>query len=131
MLWSCRQGDTEAYPGYTDGYGKAVGMPYAWHHPLDTSYDCFIGFKDASIPLSQGSIHNANVLYSSWLFRFIYYGTYGHLTIMQSLDQASLNLFGRYYSQTELNTGFTAVWPGIGTGSGWMKIYGNSGLYFY
>jgi hypothetical protein len=132
MLWSCRQGDTQGYYDYSAQ--KAVGMPYAWHHPVDPYYDTFIGFKDASMPLTQISRHHSYVTYNYWLIRFVYHGTSNHRTIMQSLNQASLDYFGISYSQTELyegGDGFWAIWPGIGEGRGWMKIYGNPNLYFY
>jgi len=130
MLWACRQGDT---PGQSYGspYNTIVGMPYAWHHPLNNNYDCFIGFNDASIPLAQISQHHSYVSYNSWLIRFVYHGTYSHKTISQALNQASIDYFGISYAQTELNNGFNATWPGVGSGPGRMVIYGNSNLYFY
>jgi len=49
MLWACFQGDPEGYPGYIDYKGRAVGMPFSWLHPISRG-DCFIGFKNASMP---------------------------------------------------------------------------------
>jgi hypothetical protein len=128
MLWACRQGDLS---GYMDGNGRAVGMPYAWHHPVDWNYDCFIGFKDASMPLTQTSTHNPSVTYYDWILYFIHYALYNHYTIMQALDQASQYCFSLPYYSTELHRRFWATWPYFGSGYGWMKIYGNPGIYLW
>jgi hypothetical protein len=134
ILWACRQGDLS---GYMDKNGRAVGMPYAWHHPVDPSGDCFIGFKDASMPLTQKSIHYPYVSYYNWFIYFIYYLTYHHYTIMQALDYASIDCLKRPYYQTELYTGFKAYWEYQGwprppeEGWGYMKIYGNPNIRVY
>jgi hypothetical protein len=104
--------------------GDFFGMSDAWHHPVDLNYDCFIGFKDASMPLTQPSQHNTAITYDVWLLRFIYYAAYSHLSVLGSLNSASLDHFGRVFTQTELYNGFTAYWP-AGSGWGQMKIYGN------
>jgi len=128
IIWSCRQGD--AYPGYTDDYGRAVGMAYAWHHGVDTN-DCFIGFTGASMPLTQVSEHHNWVTYGYWLNMFAYYLTISHYTIEDALDEASQYYFNLNWENTELYTGFDAVWPGYGTGEGWMKVYGTDDMYVY
>ncbi|MEM2969141.1 MAG: hypothetical protein QXJ40_04090 [Candidatus Bathyarchaeia archaeon] len=127
ILWACRQGD---HVGEQNGPLGVYGMPYAWHNPI-SSGDCFIGFKDASMPLTQKSIHYPYHSYSSWLVYFIYYLTYHHYTIMQSLDYASIECLQRSYYATELDDGFYAIWPGFGNGAGWMKIYGNPNIQVY
>jgi hypothetical protein len=136
ILWACRQGDVEGY--YDNSAQKAVGMPYAWHRPV-SSGDCFIGFKDASMPLTQVSEHHSYVTYNYWLIRFVYHATYNHRTVMQALDQASIDYFGISYSETELgrDDGFWADWPEypgwpeMPMTKGWMKIYGNPNIYLY
>jgi hypothetical protein len=129
ILWSCRQADE--YPGYDDPYGRAVGMPYAWHHGVDANSDCFIGFAGASMPLNQKSEHHGWLTYGFWLNMFAYYLTINHRTIIQALNDASLYQFNRQWTEMELYTGFTAVWPDFGSGNGWMKVYGNSNMYVY
>ncbi|PVX24416.1 MAG: hypothetical protein CW691_07660 [Candidatus Bathyarchaeum sp.] len=128
IIWSCRQAD--AYPGYTDAYGRAVGMAYAWHHGVDAN-DCFIGFTGASMPLTQVSEHHNWVTYGYWLNMFAYYLTISHYTIEDALDEASQYYFNLNWENTELYTGFDAVWPDYGTGEGWMKVYGTDDMYVY
>ena len=133
ILWACRQGDIEGYYDYSAG--KAVGMPFSWHHPV-TNYDCFIGFKDASMPLTQISNHT-NVIYMWWLYRVIVYLTYYHYTIMEALDRASMYYFNLPFYETELAKGFEADWPeypgwpAMPPSKGWMNIYGNPNIRVY
>ncbi|MGB9853460.1 MAG: hypothetical protein ACPLRY_01430 [Candidatus Bathyarchaeales archaeon] len=134
IIWACRQGDIEG--SYHSGVG-ARGMPFAWHHPVNHSYDCFIGFKDASIPLTQNSRHYPYVTYHAWIIAFIYYLTCQHYTIMQALDRASMDCFFLPYYQTELHNGFTADWPEypgwppMPPYSGKMWLYGNPDIRVY
>ena len=126
VIWACRQGDLI---GYMDANNKAVGMPHAWHHtPNLTSSGpyCFIGFKDASMPLTQESNRNASVIYRDFLTYFYYYALDQGFSVIEALDKASDDLYGIPYTDTELHTEFTAYWPGNMTGKGWMKIYGNN-----
>ncbi|MDR2699730.1 MAG: hypothetical protein LBC12_02805 [Nitrososphaerota archaeon] len=139
MLWTCWQGNAFDYPhtsSYNASHGMAAGMPLAWHHPLNNAYDCFIGFKGASMPLTQQSIHYPYLQYLLWLSAFVHHGTAMHRTIANSLDWASLDRYNISFSQTELNTGYNAAWYGsngalIGTGAGQMVIAGNRNLYVY
>lgn len=128
ILWSCRQGDT-IYDG-TDGDG-VKGMPYAWFYGSPTAGDCFIGFYNASMPLTQRSSHNTLYTYKLWLDKVVYYLTQGHYTIINALNQASQDYFARNYYDTELDDGFYAIWPNIGSDWGWMKIYGNTNIQVY
>lgn len=130
IIWACRQGD------YVGGWGPlgVYGMPHAWHHttnlPSDGPY-CFIGFEDASMPLTQTSKHNASVIYRDFVMYFDYYAIYHGYPIIQALNQASWDLFGENvptYYDTELYQGFTAYWPNMPEGEGRMKIYGNINL---
>lgn len=129
ILWACRQGDVEGYYDYSAE--KAVGMPFSWHHPI-TNYDCFIGFKDASMPLTQYSSNNTDVPYQYFVMYFSYYAIHENKTIIEALELASRALFGCSYFDTELHKGFTACWeypPEWGNlpscGPGKMVIYGN------
>jgi len=92
------------------------------------------------MPLTQISKHHSYVTYNYWLIRFVYHATYNHLTIMQALDQASIDYFYIPYSETELwegGDGFEADWheypgwPEMPRTKGWMKIYGNPNIYLY
>ena len=135
FIWTCRQGD------YEGGWGPkgAYGMPYAWHHhtPLSpTGPDCFIGFTDASVPLTQYSGDNPNVMYRDFVRYWAYFALYAGYSIIGALDMASRSLLGVYwYYDTELHMGFTAYWefPGwpVPPSEGWgaMKIYGNRNIY--
>ena len=128
ILWSCRQGNTEG--NYHYGYG-ARGMPYAWHYGYLTSSDCFIGFKDASVPLSQQSEDNPSITYDLWLFYVMFYLAVNHYTVIQALNQVSIWLLGCEYYETELHQGFYAEWPYFDDDWGWMKIYGNPNIRVY
>lgn len=130
ILWACWQGDSDGYPGYEDYKGRWVGMPDAWHHPC-TDLDCFIGFEEASMPLTQHSKHCPFAIYYYWFNSFIHWLTYHHSTIIQALDQASRFHYSRSYYQTELHTGFTAYWPYFEPGPGKMKIYGSPNIRVY
>jgi hypothetical protein len=100
------------------------GMPYCWFHGTPSSGDCFIGFKDASMPLTQISEHNPYVDYEGWLTIVAVRLSYFHDTVIGALNQASDFCFDLGYVETELYTGFNATW-GNQTGPGKMKIYGN------
>jgi hypothetical protein len=133
FIWTCRQGDFIG--GY---YGPYVyGMPYCWHHGV-TSGDCFIGFQDASMPLTQDSIHYPYTPYVNWTLSFVDYVTRNHYTVGQALTQASLDNYAISFIQTELYQGYEEAchefdgWPiGEQCDSGRMRIYGNSGIYLY
>ena len=127
IIWACRQGD---HIGGQNGPLGVYGMPYAWHNPVDSS-DCFIGFKDASMPLTQKSQHFPGITYANWFKTFIWYLTRQHCTIMQALDEASIHCFYIPYSQTELHNGFTAKWPNLREWRGQMVLYGNPGIRVY
>ncbi|PVX27656.1 MAG: hypothetical protein CW716_01170 [Candidatus Bathyarchaeum sp.] len=129
MLWVCRQGD---HVGGLGGPNGAYGMPYAWHHTSPTSYgpDCFIGFEDASMPLTQISSHNPSVDYEFYLKRFYVRALYNGYSVYNALNTASWTWFGCSYSNCELNTGYNATWGG-NTAPGCMKIYGNDDIYLY
>lgn len=83
------------------------------------------------MPLAQSSKHNTLVDYGDWLLRFIYHAAYNHYSIIDALNKASLDHFGIYFTQTELWQGFTAYWPGVGSWTGVVKIYGNWNIYLY
>lgn len=129
MLWVCRQGD---HVGGLGGPNGAYGMPYAWHHTTPTSYgpDCFIGFENASMPLTQTSSHNPSVDYEFYIKRFYVLALHNGYSVYNALNTASWNWFGCSYSNCELNTGYTAYWD-AGNGPGKMKIYGNDDIYLY
>ncbi|WGM90307.1 MAG: hypothetical protein NUK63_04090 [Candidatus Bathyarchaeum tardum] len=132
MLWACRQGD---HVGGLGGPNGAYGMPFAWHHTTPTSYgpDCFIGFENASMPLTQTSSHNPSIDYEFYIRRFYVLALHNGYSVYNSLNIASWNWFGCSYSNSELNTGYTAQWgedPDDWDG-GKMKIYGNDDIYLY
>ena len=139
--------------------GLPIGMPYAWTHRIvtdnsnfDTNYYmtkygysnhdsgdyCYVGFPYGSAALAQ-TIQSGypNTLYAYWIDSFFCYALMYGLNVHDALDQASLALFDRNFGQTNLSTGFTAVWPiyngttwndGIGIGST-LAVYGNSYIY--
>jgi hypothetical protein len=113
MLWACRQGDTEGYPGGIDYKGRAVGMPFSWLHPISRG-DCFIGFEKASMPLTQKSVHNTTVPYRNFVKMFYNYTLYVGFPVIDALNEASWNLFRiRNFYNTELWIGFNAIWKGL------------------
>jgi hypothetical protein len=123
VIWSCRQGD---YVGGYDEYYGAYGMPYSWFQGYPSSGDCFIGFKNASMPLTQKF---EGISYRAWLEGLGIHLSLSHDTVMQALDQTSNQYFDCDYDQTELvHPGFTADWPYFGEGPGEMRIYGNSSI---
>ena len=129
MLWVCRQGD---HVGGSGGHYGAYGMPYAWHHTNPTSYgpDCFIGFKDASMPLTQFSSHNPSIDYEFFIRFFYILALHNGYSVYNALNIVSWYWFGCSFSNSELNTGFNATW-GEDSAPGWMKIYGNKNIYLY
>lgn len=128
VLWTCFQGDFVG--GYHPTYGR-YGMPYTWFHGYPSSGDCFIGFEDASMPLTQISEHSSWCDYELWLKQVGIRLTYSHYTVIQALDAASNQYFNRDYDETELYDGFTADWGDLGTGDGKMKVYGNWNIKVY
>lgn len=106
---------------------------YCWFHGNPTNSDCFIGFKDASIPLTQPSENNTSVDYEQWFKRVVLRLTYSHYTIIQALNSASNCWFDCDYDETELYLGFTAKWGEDPSqwGEGKMKIYGNWNIDLY
>ncbi|MGB9854438.1 MAG: hypothetical protein ACPLRY_06515 [Candidatus Bathyarchaeales archaeon] len=113
MLWACRQGDPEGYPGGIDYKVRAVGMPFAWLHPISRG-DCFIGFEKASMPLTQKSVNNTTVPYRDFVKRFYYYALSQSYSVIEALNYASRDLFyGRTFYYTELWIGFNATWKGL------------------
>lgn len=110
MLWACRQGDIEG--SYHSGYG-ARGIPYAWLDPISRG-DCFIGFKGASMPLTQ-CLDNPVRPYRDFVTKFYYYALYlsTPLSVIDALNEASKDVFGCTFDNTKLWTGFTAIWHGL------------------
>jgi len=106
-------------------------MPYAWFHGYLNSDDCFIGFKDASMPLTQPSSHNPSIDYEFFFIRFYVLALHNGYSVYNSLNIASWTWFGCSYTNSELHTGFTADWPYFGEDAGWMMIYGNPNIYLY
>ena len=109
-------------------YGR-YGMPYSWFHGSPSSGDCFIGFKNASMPLTQVSANSSNSDdYEIWLKMVGMRLSSGHSTVIGALDYASDYYFDCDYDETELYLGFWAEWEDIGDGAGEMRIYGNSSI---
>jgi predicted PurR-regulated permease PerM len=146
--------------------GLRVGMPYAWTHrnPLwiytqgfTTQYDmslfgysqpdggsyCYIGFSMGSPGLAQTGVESGytQTKYSSFVAEFFAYALMYQYTVKDALDQASLMCFTRSFGQTDLYTGFTAIWPmywsgswhdtSYGTNADTMTVYGNGNMYLY
>lgn len=107
-------------------------MPYCWFHGAPSSGDCFIGFEDASMPLTQQSANSSWCDYDLWLKQVGIRLSYSHSTVHQALDQASNQYFDCDYDETELHLGFWADWgEEIGEGPGKMRIYGNWNIQVY
>lgn len=128
VIWSCRQGDHVG--GYNSTEGEYYGMPYTWFHGTPSSGDCFIGFEDASMPLTQQSANSTWCEYDLWLKQVGIRLSYSHATVIGALDAASNQYFDCDYDETELYLGFTAKWgeDPEDWGTGKMKIYGNSSI---
>lgn len=123
VIWACFQGNFIGDYDETNGH---YGMPYSWFHGAPTSNDCFIGFKNASMPLSQKF---EGISYRAWLEGLGIHLSLSHYTVMQALDQTSNQYFDCDYDETELvYPGFSADWPYFGEGPGEMRIYGNSSI---
>lgn len=143
--------------------GLRVGMPYAWTHrtPLwkytqgfSTQYHmslfgysqpdggsyCYIGFPIGSPGLDQTGVQYGynNTPYASFVAEIFAYALMYHYSVRGALDQAALACFTRKFSETNLYTGFTAIWPMYWGGS-WhnqsgtpnadtMAVYGNGDM---
>jgi hypothetical protein len=106
-------------------------MPYCWFHGNPSSGDCFIGFEDASMPLTQWSNIGPYTDYEDWLTWVGIYLAVDHDTVIEALDDATDHCWSGYeYEDTELDDGFTAYWP-YGNGTGRMKVYGNWNINVY
>lgn len=130
VIWACRQGDYIG--GYSYLWGR-YGMPYCWFHGNPSSGDCFIGFEDASMPITQKSANNTNYDHELWLKQVGIRLSYSHSTVIQALDAASNQYFNCDFVETELYLGFTAKWGEDPDqwGPGQMKVYGNWNIQVY
>jgi hypothetical protein len=141
--------------------GQPQGMPYAWTHRTVVDKDtpgfttslnmsingynepdggafCYIGFPWGSAALSQ-TITGISPLYATWLENFFWYALSFDISVNNALDEASLRNFNNLFGDTDLATGFTAVWPSWNATHGWhdntgpgtLAVYGNGNIHLY
>jgi hypothetical protein len=130
----------DTYPGFNttyhmsdDGYLRA-----------DSGKFCYIGFEGGSAALNQTiASWPSSPSYRLWLEHFFAWALTSDMTVKNALDESSQAWFdGRDFDQTALYSGFTAMWPmyingnwnytlGVGSGQGWMKVYGNGDTKLY
>ncbi|MEM2112388.1 MAG: hypothetical protein QXX08_11025 [Candidatus Bathyarchaeia archaeon] len=147
---------------------RARGMPYAWTHRIvywkgyqdfttanhmslfgyetgangaDNGAFCYIGFPFGSAALDQTTQSGSVVKHWLWVQDFLYYALSLEITVNQALDRASQNRFSRNFGETNLYTGFEAVWPMwnqetqqwdvIPYPASTMAIYGNGNIRLY
>ena len=114
-----------------------------FNYPDTTIGSCFIGFNGSS-PMLGGAIYRTTAVHGSAFIDDFYWFALpqGGYTIKDSLNQASLALFGIPFDQTPLWTGTTTYFPELDTivdgkqlyiAADWydcrMMVFGNSGLY--
>ncbi|MBN1244164.1 hypothetical protein JXA31_01060 [Candidatus Bathyarchaeota archaeon] len=142
---------------------RARGMPFAWTHRLvtenptttppsgymscngythpDGDIHCYIGCPAGSAALDQ-TITGVSPLYATWLENFFWYALSFDISVNAALDEASLRNFDCLFGETDLATGFTAIWPqyfdgywhysGPGvSGPGTLAVYGNGNVHLY
>jgi hypothetical protein len=138
-----------------------VGMPYAWTHKnvswinypsFDIAHDMslfgysqpdggnyvYLGFPWGSAALDQSvQAGYSSKTYAEWLEAFFYCALAFDLSVNDALDQASLTKFSMDFGETDLYTGFIAVWPYY-NGTHWvdqegenstLAVYGNGELH--
>ena len=133
------------------------GMPYAWTHRLvqdkdktpefnivehmsddgysdpDDAYQVYIGFPWGSASLEQTIPYNTSETnsYHLWVDNFFREALYSDNSVNQALDIASLQMWGTYFGNSPLHTGFVAYWYP----SAWandhstMVVYGNGNIH--
>jgi len=163
--WTYTSDTGAEYPvgqGFVNGT-NAQGMPFAWTHRIvrakgagfntnnhmsidgygdpDDGAFCYIGFYYGSAALNQ-TISGIAPIYATWLENFFWYALSFDISVNDALDEASLRNFNDLFGDTDLATGFTAVWPmyingawqysGTGiSGPGAMVVYGNGNIHLY
>jgi hypothetical protein len=140
--------------------GRARGMPFAWTHRIvrekgpgfntndhmssdgyanpDDGDFCYIGFPWGSAALDQ-TITGIAPKYATWLENFFWYALSFDISVNNALDEASLDNFEDLFGDTDLATGFSAVWPWW-NGEEWddtpwpgctLVVYGNGNMRLY
>ncbi|MEM2098692.1 MAG: hypothetical protein QXU99_02955 [Candidatus Bathyarchaeia archaeon] len=152
FIWTWACGDLFINPctgqlcyGYYDYSTGAAGMPFAWTHTNNLSFDgytnpdassyCYIGFENSSKPLKEEI--PATGYSHSWFVYYFYDRALGwgsgstHHTIQNSLNYASMQVFGGVpFHQCTLYTGYWDNYSQPGQSFYCrMRVYGNSNLY--
>ena len=134
VLWSCHQGEDAmgSMITYPCGDTQEHGMPYAWNHVStlssdgysnpDSSNQVFIGFVGVGPTLSYDGfgMDSGAVFLEDFYMGTLFCGW----TVHDSLDYASQSVWGTWYSNCILKTGFT-----IDGDSGHLAIYGQGTRY--
>jgi len=114
------------------------GLPVAWtNNQLNDGRRCYIGFDDASPALSAASFKTNTGLGKDFITQFYYYALSVGLSIQDSLNEASLDVFNTAFNNSPLNGNeFETYWPvdyppdgpWAGWASGYMRVYGNENI---
>ncbi len=140
MFWACHT----AAKSYDD-FGPDL-FAHAWAdndytntnrdgytYPNTSVPNCFIGFFGASPGLSFSIFKDSPVYGHEFIELFYSKALTEFYSVHDSLNLASLRLFGDTYQQSKLATGYETWWPGGGGQpedwyNGSMKVYGNSNI---
>jgi hypothetical protein len=124
----------------TPGFATSLNMSIDGYIEPDGGSFCYIGFPMGSAALDQ-TITGVTPLYATWLEKFFWYALSFDISVNAALDEASLIFFDCLFGETDLATGFIAVWPMDTDGDGYwepeygydstMVVYGNGNMHLY
>ena len=97
----------------------------------DSGPNCFIGFKGVSKKLS--AMASDSLTYAHFVYYFYKYALQYDYSVNDALDEASFDLFGCSFGDSELYKGYDDWYemPGMPAGlyPGQMVVYGNGNNY--
>ena len=149
--------------GMVSGTNRARSMPFAWTHRtaedkngLGGSFDedyhisddgytyaddgdyCYIGFPWGSAALNQ-TVESGFEIYAEWVKKFFWYALSFDISINNALNEASLDIYNDKFGDTDLATGYSALWPmyvvdewiTVPFEDSTMVVYGNGNIHLY
>jgi hypothetical protein len=143
FLWACYTANDANYQPNVNAFAKSwsqrSGMSSNGYNYPDNAGSCYIGFDGASPMLGHAIYNTTTVQGSSFIDNFYWYAlTQGGYSVHDSLNQATLSLFGIPFDTTPLATGCFTYFPGINKPplvqpandyTCKMMVYGNSNIY--
>ncbi len=139
-MWVCNSADNSQYQPDVNALARSWShhndlVPNGYTSP-DASPDCFIGFHNMSPTLTWAIYNTTTVPGYNFIEKFYWYALIqGGYSVRDSLNQASLVLFGVPFDETDLLSGVYSYYPGDDFGNPpgdypcTLKVYGNSNIY--